>query len=104
MDKNELRLHLQKCEKLHERRKLKRFCFTVLFYSAVLMVICYLQDRFVDASLWDILGEAVVCILLSIPAVMFNSVIFHQLTKLNQDEEAALEYLRKRLREKEEND
>lgn len=37
MDKNELRYHLQKCEKLNQRRKLKRFCYTVLFYAAVFL-------------------------------------------------------------------
>jgi len=104
MDKNELRLHLQKCEKLHERRKLKRFIYTVLFYSVVLFVIFYWQDQLAGASGWDVLAAVVVCIIISIPCVLFNTIIFEQLIRLNKEEEQALEYLRKRLREKEEND
>ena len=101
MDKNELRLHLQKCEKLHERRKLKRFIYTVLFYSVVLFVIFYWQDQLAGASVWDVLAAVVVCIIISIPCVLFNTIIFEQLIRLNKEEEQALEYLRKRLREKE---
>ena len=104
MDKKELQQHLQKCEKLHERRKLKRFVCTVLFYTAVLFGICYLQNRLAGATVWDILGEILLCAIISCVCVLINSVIFHQLFKTNQEEEAALEYLKKRLKEKEQED
>lgn len=104
MDKNELIRHIQKCEQLHERRKLKRFIYTVLCYTAVLLGICYLQNRLAGATVWDILGEILLCVIISCVFVLINSVIFHQLFKMNQEEEAALEYLKKRLKEKEQED
>ena len=104
MDRNELLQHLLKCEKLHERRKLKRFVYTVLFYTAVLFGICYLQNRLAGATVLDILGEILLCVIISCVCVLINSVIFHQLFKMNQEEEAALEYLKKRLKEKEQED
>lgn len=104
MDRNELWQHLRKCEKLHERRKLKRFIYTVLCYTAVLLGICYLQNRLAGATVWDILVEILLCVIISCVCVLINSVIFHQLFKMNQEEEAALEYLKKRLKEKEQED
>jgi branched-subunit amino acid permease len=101
MDKNELIRHIQKYEQLHERRKLKRFGYTVLFYTAVLFGICYLQNRLAGATVWDILGEILLCVILSCVCVLVNSIIFHQLFKMEQDEQAAIDYLKKRLREKE---
>ena len=104
MDRNELWQHLLKCEKLHERRKLKRFVYTVLFYTAVLFGICYLQNRLAGATVWDILGEILLCVILSCVSVLINSIIFHQLFKMEQDEKATIDYLKKRLREKEQED
>lgn len=104
MDKKELLLHINRCEELHERRKLKRSAYIVLFYTAVLLGICYLQGRFDKKNIWHIAVEVVVCIIISCVSVLFNSIIYHQLFKLNQDEEATIEYLRKRLREKEQGD
>ena len=104
MDRNELWKHLKKCEKLHERRKLKRFCYTVLFYTAVLLGICYLQNRLAGATLRDVIGEILLCVIISCVSVLINSVIFHQLFKMSQDEKAAIDYLKKRLKEKEQED
>ena len=101
MNANELWHHLKKCEQLHERRKLKRFAYTVLFYTAVLFGICYMQNRLAGATVWDILGEILVCVIISCVSVLFNSVIFYQLFKKDQDEKTAIEYLRNRLKEKE---
>ena len=104
MDRNELWQHLLKCEQLNERRKRKRFVYTVLFYTAVLFGICYLQNRLAGATVWDVLGEILLCVILSCVSVLINSIIFHQLFKMEQDEQAAIDYLKKRLREKEKED
>jgi hypothetical protein len=101
MDKNELRYHLQKCEKLNQRRKLKRFCYTVLFYAAVFFGICYLQGRLEGATLFDLIGEFAVCVILSVISTLFNLIVFEQLIRKSKEEDEALEFLRKRLREKE---
>jgi Mn2+/Fe2+ NRAMP family transporter len=103
MTRNELLLHIHNCEKLNERRKLKRFIYTVLFYAAVYMVICYWQGQ-LGRNIWDILSAVVLCLILAIPTVLANTIIFDQLIRKSQEEDAALEYLRKRLREKEQED
>lgn len=101
MDKNELRYHLQKCEKLNQRRKLKRYCYTVLFYAAVFFGICYLQGRLEGANIFELIGEFVVCVILSVISTLFNLIIFEQLIRMDKAEDEALEFLRKRLKEKE---
>lgn len=101
MDKHELWQHIQKLEKINQRRKLKRFAYTVLFYAAVLFGICYLQGRLEGASIFDLIGEFVVCFIISIPCVLFNIIIFDQLNRVSKEEDEALEFLKKRLKEKE---
>ena len=101
MNANELRNLLLKTERLNEKRKRKRFAYTTLFYAAVLFVIFWLQGQLEGADIWGILGDAVVCIVLSIPCVLFNSIVFGQLTKASQNEETAIEFLKKQIEKKE---
>ena len=104
MDRNELLWHLQKCEKLHERNKLKRFIYTVLAYAAGLMLVFYWQEQFSGVDIWEALATIVFCIILSFVICLINALVFGQLFKKSQSEEAALEYLRKRIRDKEQED
>lgn len=104
MTRNELWQHIQKCEKLHERKKLKRFIYTVLFYAAVYMVIFYFLDWFDGADILLILAAIVISIIASVITCFLNATVFWQLFKMSQDEKAAIDYLKKRLREKEQED
>jgi choline-glycine betaine transporter len=98
MDKNELWRLIQKTEKRNDRRKLKRFIITVLFYAVAFLAIEYVRS---DLSLLELAGEFVACLVLAIPFVLVNLVIFGQLIKASQQEDHALEFLRKMLEEKE---
>ena len=101
MDKVELIQQIKKSEKEFDRRKTKRAIYTVLFYTAVLLQIFYWQDQF-GHNILDILGDIIVCLVLSFVAFLINTVIFHHLITTSQAEENALEFLRKQLEEKEE--
>ena len=98
MDKNELWRLIQKTEKKNEGRKLKRFILTVLFYAVVFLAIEYIRS---DLGLLELAGEFVVCLVLAIPFVLVNLVIFGQLIKASKQEDNALDFLRKMLEEKE---
>lgn len=98
MDKNELWRMIQESEKKFERRKLKRFILTVLFYAAVFFAIEYFRS---GLSLFELVGEFIACVVIAVPFVLFSAIIFDQLSSVSKAEENTLEYLRKRLREKE---
>lgn len=104
MDRNELLLHINRCEELHERRKQKRFIYTVLFYAAVYMVIFYWQEQFSISSISETLAALVVSVIVSVVTCFFNALVFGQLDKVSRDEQAAIDYLKKRLKEKEQED
>lgn len=98
MDKNELWRMIQESERKFERRKFKRFILTVLFYAAVFCAYQYIRS---GLSLVELAGEFFVCVVVAVPFVLFSSIIFNQLSSVSKAEENTLEYLRKRLREKE---
>lgn len=100
MDKTELWLLIQKNEKTFGRRKYKRFGLTVLFYAAVFAAVEYIRN---DLSLLELAGSFGICLIIAVPFVLLSFVIFEQLIRLAKDENDTLEYLRKRLKEKEEN-
>ena len=100
MNKTEIYQQIRKTEKEFERRKIKRAIYTVLFYTAALLLIFYWQDQF-GHNFLDILGDVVACLFISFIAFLINTVIFHHLFTTSQAEEKALEYLRKQLEEKE---
>ena len=103
MDKNELRYHLQKCEKLNQRNKRKRCCRTVLFYTVVMLIMLYWLGELGD-NLAEMLVSAIFCFILSFPTYFINLEIFSRELEQDKHEEEALEFLRKRLREKEKED
>ena len=101
MDKNEIWKLIEESEKLFDHRKRMRFVYTVLFYTSVFMLLFYWQDQFVHASIMDILSSLILCIILSAISVLFNTIVFDQLLRKSNEEDEALENLRKRLEEKE---
>ena len=101
MDKNELWRLIRESEKKFERRKLKRFILTILFYAAVFCAYQYIRS---GLSLSELVEEFVVCLIIAVPFVLFSTVIFDQLSSVSKAEENTLEYLRKRLKEKEQED
>lgn len=101
MDKNELRKYIHDFEKKSERRKLKWSIVVILIYAAVYIWLFYAQGQLDNGNIWHILGVVAVCIIFGGITLLFNGVIWSILWKKSQDEKEALEYLRKRLKEKE---
>lgn len=101
MDKNELRLFIQKKEKEFERRKFKRMTLVILLYAAVNFGIIYLQGQLDTETIWHIIGEFVSCIFLGGITWYFNLLVWGYVCKKSQDENQALETLRKILKDKE---
>ena len=101
MDAKELWRMIQESERKFERRKLKRFILTVLFYAAVFCAYQYIRN---SLSLMELVEEFVLCLIIAVPFVLFSAIIFDQLSSVSKAEENTLEYLRKRLKEKEQDD
>ena len=101
MDAKELRELIRKSEDKFDRRKFRRMIFTVLLYAAACFGIIYLQGQLQVENIWHLLGEVVSCIFLGAIVYYFNLLLWSHIFKKSQDENAALEYLRKRLKEKE---
>ena len=101
MTRNELLMLISNCEKQHERKKEKRFAYTVLFYAAVFFGIFYWQDQLEGANIWEVLGVVVACLIVSVVTCLFNALVFGQLEKVSREEQEAIDFLRKRLKEKE---
>lgn len=101
MNAKELRESICKCEAMFERRKFRRMIFTVMIYAAACFGIIYLQGQLQVENIWHLLGEVVSCIFLGAIAYFFNLLIWSYTFKQIQDENTTLEYLRKRLKEKE---
>ncbi len=104
MNANELRELIQKSEAKFERRKFRRMIFTVLLYAAACFGIIYLQGQLQVENIWHLLGEVVSCLFLGAIVYCFNLLIWSHIFKKSQDENATLEYLRKRLKEKDQED
>jgi cell division protein FtsB len=100
MDKERLLYCLQKCEKQQQKRKRKRCFYTVSFYTVVLLLILYWLGQIGD-SIGDIFVSALFCFIGSFVSYFINLEIFGRILQQEKDEDTALEYLRKRLREKE---
>lgn len=104
MDKTELWQLLRKSEKMFARRKFKRMVLTVLLYAAVCFGIIYLQGQLSAENVLHIVGEFVSCIFLGAITYYFNLLVWGYIFRKSQEEEDALAYLRKRLKEKEQED
>lgn len=96
MDKNELWKQIQKTEDLFDRRRLKRFVLTVLFYNIVFTAFEYWRS---DLSLLDIPVVFLAYLFFTVPFVLFSAIIFYQLFSVSKSEDRALEFLNKMLEE-----
>jgi hypothetical protein len=101
MDKNELWRMIQESEKKFERRKFRRMIFAILVYSVAYFVVFYMRDDIAFDSFLIFLLEIAGCIFIGFISFLFNALIWIYLCKKSEDENKALEYLRKRLKEKE---
>lgn len=98
MDKERLLHCLQQCEKHQQKRKRKQCFRTVFFYTVVLVGLHY---WFGVRGIEKMLITAAFSFVFSFFAFFINLEIFGRLIEQDKEAEAALEYLRKRLREKE---
>jgi hypothetical protein len=101
MDEKELRMLLQKSEAMFERRKFRRMIFAILVYSVAYFAIFYIRDEIAFDSFVVFLLEIAGCIFIGFISFLFNALLWTYLCRKSEDENNALEYLRKRLREKE---
>ena len=102
MNRIELWNHIQKTEKMFERRKLKRFAYTVLAFTVGFMLVSHWMGELNTRSLPDTLDTLLGYFIASVISCFINALVFGQLFKASQAEEKTLESLRKQLRELEE--
>ena len=100
MTRNELLHHIQQCEKQQVRRKRQRCFRTVSFYTVVLLILLYWLGMLGD-DIGDMLVRALFCFIGSLLSYFINLEIFGRILQQEKEEDAALEYLRKRLKAKE---
>lgn len=101
MDANELRELIRKSEETFDRRKFKRMIFAILVYSVAYFVVFYMRDEIAFDSFMIFLLEIAGCIFIGFISFLFNALLWSYLCKKSEDENKSLEYLRKRLKEKE---
>ena len=101
MKRNELYRLIQQTEREFERRKGKRAIYTILAYTAVMLLIFYWQGELEPFNLWNLAGAAIGCMFLSGIAFLANAIIFDQLFRINEEEKNHLEYLKKKLEDME---
>ena len=103
MTRNEILQYLQKYEKQHKRNRRKRCFLTVLFYTVLFSIMLYWLDLFGD-SIGDILWVAAFCFIASFLCYVINLEIFSRILEADKEEEQGLEFFRKRLKDKEQED
>ena len=109
MDRNELSEQIRQLEVEYDRAKLKRFAYTVLFYTIIFIVLCHWRGDFESITFlsldWflEIGGAFLAGAILSAIFVSFNSIIFHQLYERSASEKKHIEDLKKQLNEMDNN-
>lgn len=104
MDAKELRELIRKSENKFDRRKFRRMLFAILVYSVAYFLVFYLRDDIAFDSFVIFMLEIAGCILIGFISFLFNALLWIYLCKKSEDENKSLEYLRKRLKEKEQED
>lgn len=104
MDAKELRELIRKSENKFDRKKFMRMLFAILVYSVAYFVVFYLRDDIAFDSFVIFLLEIAGCIFIGFISFLFNALLWIYLCKKSEDENNSLEYLRKRLKEKEQED
>jgi uncharacterized membrane protein (DUF485 family) len=102
MKRNELYRLIQQKEREFEREKQKRAAYTIIVYTAVLLLISYAQEQLHLSSFLELAGDVIACGILSTIAFIANGIIFHQLFTVSEGEKKHLEYLKKKLEDMEE--
>ena len=102
MKRNELYRLIQQTERDFERRKSTRAVYTIIFYTAVLLLIFYAQDQLHLSNFIGLIGDVIACAFLSGIAYLVNGVIFYQLVTKSESEKIYLESLKKKLDDMEE--
>ena len=75
--------------------------FTVLLYTSVIFALVYLQGQVQAENIWQMIGEYISCIFLGAITYYSNLLLWSHIFKKSQEENITLEYLKKRLKEKE---
>jgi hypothetical protein len=96
MDKNELRNHYYELERRFEANKAKRAVKTILAFAVAFFVIFYSTDR---PTGLEIIGAAVVSIVMAGIHFLVNGLIFSQLISVSNAENKILENMKKKLQE-----
>lgn len=96
MDKNELRNHYYELERRFEANKTNRAVKTILAFAVAFFVIFYSTDR---PTGFEIIGEAIVSIVMAGIHFFVNGLIFGQLANKSNAENNILEGIRKKLNE-----
>jgi hypothetical protein len=104
MDKNELRLLIQQKDEEFERNKVRRTICVIIFYATVFFGIFWWRGEFNGLSVWQILFAVPICFFGAMFYVWANSLIFVPWFRKSEDENKALERLKKQLEEVEKDD
>lgn len=97
MDKKELYVLLSKTEKQAERAKLKRAIITISVYAAAIFLFFYITG---NPKGFDIVGDFLAALFLSVINFLVNGVIFGQLFRMGEAENRRIAELEKQLSEK----
>lgn len=96
MDRSEIYRMIKKSEEICRRRKLKRFFHTILFYTAVNLLVFYWQGQ-IDRNIWSILSAVLLSVIISVIVFAANIIIFDQLFRLEQEDKAKHETIKRKL-------
>ena len=96
MDRNEILRIIRKSEEICRKRKLKRSFYTILFYTAVNMQVLYWQGQ-IDRNISSILSAVLFSVIISVITFVANIIIFDQLFRLDKEDEAKHEMIKKKL-------
>ena len=89
-------LQIQETERRIERAKLKRNIIAILCFAVAYFALFYSLQK---PEGWNILGDALVAIVLAAIHFLVHTLIFSQLFRINNSENSCLESLKKELSE-----
>ena len=96
MDKYEIYRLIKNSEELCRRRRQKRYIYTILFYTAVNLLVLLWQGQ-IGRNIGDMLGEVLVAVIISVITFVANSIIWYQLFKLDQEDNEKHEMIKSKL-------
>ena len=96
MDRNQIQRLIKHSEEISRRRKQKRAFYTILFYTAVNMLVFYWQGQ-IDRNISSILSAVLLSVIISVITFVANLIIFDQLFRLDQEDKAKHEMIKRKL-------